>query len=195
MRQSAFEVVEPFNLRPLPLVDDSGAIDKHVAGSGERRPILPGQVDLPVSFFLVPRGGGNRGVELDILLHAVLAGKLDKVLLDLVAVAVIAAPLGIRLEGERICVCRDVARTPGVPVLVPSAPDGIVLLVADEFVVGQGLLRPVRKQQTRGAGPDVDDPQGLWRALRIVGDVVRRVRNLIDQRHDDRRAAPPELTS
>jgi hypothetical protein len=70
-----------------------------------------------------------------------------------------------------------------LPVLIPGPANDRVLLITDQLVVLEPLLGLVGEEKARRASSDMDDFQPSRRALRIVGNVICRVRCFVDERH------------
>src|SRR5207248_6022740 len=66
--------------------------------------------------------------EADVIVHAILAGAVLEVALDLALLAVLARPVVARLEGVGVEVGGDVAGGAGIGVVPPDAPDLVGLL-------------------------------------------------------------------
>lgn len=101
MRQPPLEVVQSLDGGPLPLRQDAGAVDQDVALVDEGRAVFAVvQGYVPESFEVVPFGFDDFGVEDDEGWELVLRVEAEEVVLDLGGVGVVAAPVGVGVEGE-----------------------------------------------------------------------------------------------
>lgn len=106
MEKFSLEGAEALDLGPLPLVEDSGAVDEDVC-----HVILDTAVgfdlDVPLAHGVVPDGGNDLGLELHALVEAILLGGSLNVVPDLGARGVEGRPIGVRFERKGVNVRRD----------------------------------------------------------------------------------------
>jgi len=110
VHQRALEVVETFDLWPLPVIQDSGPVDDNV------RPILGDlsshrvlECNVPDCFLGVPNRLDQLRVQLDILLGSMALDEAFEVLLDLGSICKVVAPLWIGIPGIPIKMRWDIA--------------------------------------------------------------------------------------
>lgn len=103
VHQRALEVMETFDLWPLPVIQDSGPVDDNVRpilGDRSGRRVLEGNV--PDCFLGIPNRFDQLRVQLDILLGSMALDEAFEILLDLRSIRKVVAPLWIGIPGVSI---------------------------------------------------------------------------------------------
>lgn len=109
MQQRPLVLVQPWNGRPPPVIQDAAGIDEDVAvvaEEGPRRGVL--DLDVVAAAAVVPVGADDLVLRLDVLLEAVLVGEAVKVLEDLLGGRVDGRPVEFGLEAPGVVVGGDV---------------------------------------------------------------------------------------
>src|SRR5581483_602158 len=121
--------------------------------------LAPGGLDPPAAAVLVPGGAVHLVVEPEVGRDAEVAGHPLQVGLDLRLGRERAAPAGVRGEGERVEVGRDVAGGAGIGVVPPRAAD-LAGPLQDDEVLDTGLLQADGHAEPGEARPDDEDLRG-----------------------------------
>ena len=93
-------------------------------------------------------------------------------------------PIWIGRPRELVRMGWNITSTPGVSVFEPGATDVVVLLVNDEFAVGNVFLQLVSEQDSRCAAPDDDHTQFTRLFKKCLRDTIWR--GIFDLSHDER---------
>lgn len=129
MESGAAEFVQPVEVRNQRDVQPAGTGDEEL---GHVFRTVGGEY-VPAQFVVVPYRAVHMRAEVDVAPQPVLAGDTQQIVLDLRLERPHVRPVGLRLEGERVHVRRDVAGTPGVGVVAPGPADLVGLLEEQEF--------------------------------------------------------------
>jgi hypothetical protein len=101
MQELAFVTVDPFDLRPLPFVENARAVDKYIRCIFNDSSILVDS-DLPLPGCLIPNGISYPGAKMNFLIEAVLIRCSLDVVPNFWTLGVKTAPVWIRFKGECI---------------------------------------------------------------------------------------------
>lgn len=179
VNQRSLEVVETWDVRPLPCVEDAARVDQDMARIFQF--LARGQVlhpDLPP--VAVPLRPLHFVVRPAILLQVVCLCKGVEIRAHLAARGICARPVGLLVKGIGVVVGREVDGTPmgelvrcpamtlpwcmecllpRVSILEPHAAHTCVLLVEDEREIGERALKFVCETESCRPRPDADDAQ------------------------------------